>query len=775
MSFKAYLELSSSEGISQTQVTLRSELQGSGVSLIDTPKSGRKDVADKMIIADILAFALDVPPPARIVLLSGDRDFAYPLSLIRGRGYQVVLITPPVGAVPILKASANYVARWRQDVLGMERDGFGKPYEPSTPSKRSSSPGPATNGRTTPTSNRPTTPTPSTPSATNAPATSGVSATPAPSTAVTSLLGPGAPPVPAVFAPLVQALGEAQKEGNSRPLRSRIALRLTSIDKDVYEKAGAASWRDYIAVAEAAGIVILGSAGKPGTEWVALRSLDPESSKAIPTIRDSVPPHVSSQEPLHHRNETPKVPVTRAAEASNTTDSDDEALAPPEEFIPLIHATYIAERRTRRSPPLASDVGAALDEIIANGRVTCPPTMTPGSKAFGTYITIAYKHRVAKLTPSERSGVSALQISPAYSAYINQLRKKDGKLSSGEKTPSDPASAFLRLFADRQGPATAAAPNMAHTTSQDSTGVYKSPFPRGGTDALQDGAKTFLDSPRSTFPWSSSKKSAYDVASDVTLPHSPSGTKILVKFFPLANCLLFQRRGGHYYSTEKEVYSVVSKHKHVGHQIKDAQAFEDYLKEAERAGIITMEPGFKEGSRHVRLSPNLCDPAERSEERGDRLPVAGADPFAGRPSSPSSPGSSPSLSPPTRRRQLSSSSASDHDSEIIRRAPTIQDRTRFKPLMDVMIALRKQNLTRPRGDQFASALESRQTAGEGWKSAEIKRTWFQERNARNERDYCGQAQTFGFVVIDVGPANGESGWSIRLSERYEALLTKPGQ
>lgn len=35
-SFKAYLELSSSEGVSPAQVLLRSELQGSGVSLIDS-------------------------------------------------------------------------------------------------------------------------------------------------------------------------------------------------------------------------------------------------------------------------------------------------------------------------------------------------------------------------------------------------------------------------------------------------------------------------------------------------------------------------------------------------------------------------------------------------------------------------------------------------------------------------------------------------------------------------------------------------------------------
>ena len=43
--FKAYLEISD-----QSRSSLRSELQSSGVSLVDCPHNGRKDVADKMIL-----------------------------------------------------------------------------------------------------------------------------------------------------------------------------------------------------------------------------------------------------------------------------------------------------------------------------------------------------------------------------------------------------------------------------------------------------------------------------------------------------------------------------------------------------------------------------------------------------------------------------------------------------------------------------------------------------------------------------------------------------
>jgi hypothetical protein len=44
--FKAYLEIPD-----QTRsITLRSELQSSGVSLVDCPHNGRKEVADKMLL-----------------------------------------------------------------------------------------------------------------------------------------------------------------------------------------------------------------------------------------------------------------------------------------------------------------------------------------------------------------------------------------------------------------------------------------------------------------------------------------------------------------------------------------------------------------------------------------------------------------------------------------------------------------------------------------------------------------------------------------------------
>ncbi|KAI0818827.1 NYN domain-containing protein [Irpex lacteus] len=90
--FKAYLEISARA--SPESLALRSELQSCGVSLTDCPHNGRKDVADKMLLVDMMAFALDTEAPATIVLLSGDRDFVYALSVLGNRGYHTVVIAP---------------------------------------------------------------------------------------------------------------------------------------------------------------------------------------------------------------------------------------------------------------------------------------------------------------------------------------------------------------------------------------------------------------------------------------------------------------------------------------------------------------------------------------------------------------------------------------------------------------------------------------------------------------------------------------------------------
>ncbi|KZT28230.1 hypothetical protein NEOLEDRAFT_1058893, partial [Neolentinus lepideus HHB14362 ss-1] len=107
--FRAYIDLVLL--VSPKSAIHRSALQTSGVTLVDCPHNGRKDVADKMIIVDMLAFALDHPPPATIILISGDCDFAYAVSTLRLRGYNVVLIAPK-SASSSIKSVSSLVLDW---------------------------------------------------------------------------------------------------------------------------------------------------------------------------------------------------------------------------------------------------------------------------------------------------------------------------------------------------------------------------------------------------------------------------------------------------------------------------------------------------------------------------------------------------------------------------------------------------------------------------------------------------------------------------------------
>lgn len=113
--FKAYLEIS--EQPSPNSNRLRSELVSCGVSLTDCPHNGRKDVADKMMIVDMLTYAIDKPAPATLIVISGDRDFVYAVSVLRWRRYRVVLVAPN-SAHASLRSQASAILDWEADVLG---------------------------------------------------------------------------------------------------------------------------------------------------------------------------------------------------------------------------------------------------------------------------------------------------------------------------------------------------------------------------------------------------------------------------------------------------------------------------------------------------------------------------------------------------------------------------------------------------------------------------------------------------------------------------------
>ncbi|KAJ7172686.1 transcriptional regulator-domain-containing protein [Mycena filopes] len=87
----------------------------SGVSLTDCPHNGRKGVADQMILVDMLSYARDHPTPATIFLISGDRDFAYAVSVLQMRNYEVVVLS--LAAHISLRNQASAWIDWRTHVL----------------------------------------------------------------------------------------------------------------------------------------------------------------------------------------------------------------------------------------------------------------------------------------------------------------------------------------------------------------------------------------------------------------------------------------------------------------------------------------------------------------------------------------------------------------------------------------------------------------------------------------------------------------------------------
>jgi NYN domain len=64
----------------------------------------------------MLAYAIDNQAPATIVLISGDRDFAYAVSILRLRNYRVVVVAPPIIHAS-LKSQASILVDWNCDIL----------------------------------------------------------------------------------------------------------------------------------------------------------------------------------------------------------------------------------------------------------------------------------------------------------------------------------------------------------------------------------------------------------------------------------------------------------------------------------------------------------------------------------------------------------------------------------------------------------------------------------------------------------------------------------
>lgn len=92
-------------------------LSSTGVTINHIP-SGNKDAADKAILVAMLFWALDNPPPAHFLLISGDGDFANALHRLRLKGYDILLARPDQPVKPALLGAATSVWYWTNVAKG---------------------------------------------------------------------------------------------------------------------------------------------------------------------------------------------------------------------------------------------------------------------------------------------------------------------------------------------------------------------------------------------------------------------------------------------------------------------------------------------------------------------------------------------------------------------------------------------------------------------------------------------------------------------------------
>jgi hypothetical protein len=87
------------EFFSETQTELHQTLINSGIGLQQLPP-GNNNEMEKRMMADVLLWAMDTPPPANIILIVGNVDFCYVFQKLRQRSYNVFLVCQSMSEMP---------------------------------------------------------------------------------------------------------------------------------------------------------------------------------------------------------------------------------------------------------------------------------------------------------------------------------------------------------------------------------------------------------------------------------------------------------------------------------------------------------------------------------------------------------------------------------------------------------------------------------------------------------------------------------------------------
>ncbi|GAA5825905.1 hypothetical protein JCM11251_000047 [Rhodosporidiobolus azoricus] len=86
---------------------LRARMAQAGWTLADVPHDGRKDVVDKMVMVDMIIFAMKAKTPPIIILITGDQDYFYACNQLRLNRCKIILITTANAAMSLRQAATG--------------------------------------------------------------------------------------------------------------------------------------------------------------------------------------------------------------------------------------------------------------------------------------------------------------------------------------------------------------------------------------------------------------------------------------------------------------------------------------------------------------------------------------------------------------------------------------------------------------------------------------------------------------------------------------------
>ena len=254
--------------------------------------------------------------------------------------------------------------------------------------------------------------------------------------------------------------------------------------------------------------------------------------------------------------------------------------------------------------------------------------------------------------------------------------------------------------------------------------------------------------------------------------HLPSGEKIHVSYFPLCNVLLTQRAEGKGTSSEAFLQGILSKHNKISHFVSTPEQFASYLGRAERDNIVLCE-GSKPGKRYIRLAPRLCvGEEEHNRQRREKYATENNG------TKEASPGVVTILQREKKEDRAEQGKADELEGEDVGLAissdfgsepATPQERVKFKPLVDVLVSLRRElpeTNTEAALSKVSSSLVSH-CAIDG--KIVSPGAWIQAQGYSSFVEYYQSAQKKGFIHL-IKSVDDKVVHRMRLAEKYEAMF-----